>query len=455
MKIILIKPNIGRKEHSLFVDEARMEPLQLGVIAGLTPESHEVLLYDDRVEAINYDQPADLVGITVETFTARRAYEIASAYRDRGVPVIMGGMHATLIPEEVADYADSVYVGDAEHLWGEVLDDLSRGKLKPLYKAKGGIPQIKSLPKRDLFAGKGYLPLSLLQFTRGCQNSCTFCATSAFFKQKYYHREVNDVVKEIVEQQLKLLFFVDDNIICDHEKAKELFRALIPLKIKWVSQASLDQVKDPELMSLMIKSGCVGNVVGFESINPSNMLVSRKGPNINRSHNYEDEIKTLHQHGLQTWAAFTLGYDEDTVEHIRQTTKFALRHRFTWAAFNILMPYPGTPLYSKLDLEQRLLYDRKWWLHPEYRFNHAAFLPKGMTPEELTEACFKARSRFNSIGSLIKRFFNFKTNLKSLSSILIYLTYARLFRKETFKKQGMFFGYTDKKITEFQKQQGV
>ncbi len=451
MKILLIKPNIGRLEHSLFVDEARMEPLQLGVIAGLTPDNIEVKIYDDRIEDIPYDESADLVGITIETYTARRSYEIAAEFRNRGVPVIMGGMHATLTPDEVALYADSVYIGDAEFLWHQVLDDVRNNRLKPLYMARGGEPQQQFFTRRDLFKGKGYLPLSLIQYTRGCPNTCTFCATSVFFKQKQYHRNVKEVIREIEEQNLKILFFVDDNIVSDHEKAKELFRALIPLKVKWVSQASLDQTQDLELMDLMSRSGCIGNVVGFESIDVENLKQMKKGPNIKGFNNYKEEIKILQDFGMQTWAAFTLGYDNDTPDTIKRTEEFALENKFTWAAFNILMPYPGTPFFSQLKKDGRLLYNEKWWLHPEYRFNHAVFKPQKMSPEALTAACFEARSKFNSIPSLIKRFFSRKTNLKSLSSILIYMTYTRLFRKETFKKQDMLFGYTNKKTKEFQK----
>ncbi|NBD36377.1 MAG: methylase, partial [Chloroflexi bacterium] len=167
MKLTLIKPNIGRLEHSLFVDEARMEPLQLGVLAALTPPDVEVVLYDDRMEAIPYDEPTDLAAITVETYTARRAYEISAEYRARGVPVVMGGMHATLLPEEVAAHADALYIGDAESLWAQVIEDARHGQLQPVYRAEVGPPQPGILTRRDLFAGKGYLPITLLQFSRG------------------------------------------------------------------------------------------------------------------------------------------------------------------------------------------------------------------------------------------------------------------------------------------------
>lgn len=441
MKLTLIKPNIGRMEHSLYVDEGRMEPLQLGVLAGLTPLDVDVALYDDRMESIPYDEPTDLVAITVETYTARRAYEISAEFRRRGVPVIMGGMQPTLIPEEVAEHADSIYLGDAEFLWHRVIEDARHHRLQPIYKADVGIPQPGTLTRRDLFTDKGYLPITLLQFSRGCRFACTFCAVSVFFDKTQYCRDVREVVQEIEAQDRKLLFFVDDNLLSDHEAAKELFRALIPLRVHWVSQASIDMTRDRELMRLMVQSGCVGHVVGFESLQLQNLRSMKKAPNLVEGFkNYTPQLQIIRDYGLQLWAAFTLGYDHDTRESIERTLEFALENKFCFAAFNILMPYPNTPLYKTLSAEGRLLFGGKWWLHPEYRFNHAAFRPKLMSPEALTEACFYARSQFNSVYSIFRRAFDFQTNMRSPYRLGVYLRYNPIFRKEVFKKHGMWFG---------------
>lgn len=446
MKLTLIKPNIGRREHSLYVDEGRMEPLQLGILAALTPEDIEVVMYDDRMEEIPYDEPTDVVAITVETFTARRAYEISKEFRDRGVPVVMGGMHAMLLPEELEQHCDAVIVGDAEPVWETVMEDCRKGTLKKRYEVtQPTCPQMNVITRRDIFEGKGYLPITLLQFSRGCSHKCNFCASSVYFKAHHYCRPVEDVVKEIKAQKRKLLFFVDDNIVCNHEKAKELFRALIPLKVRWVSQGSMDMLKDKELMKLMVKSGCLGLVIGFESISPDCISEMNKYTNQKSSGTmYEQEIKELRQWGLQTWAAFTVGHDGDTVESIRATCDFAIKNKFTFAAFNILMPYPNTPLYEKLEKEGRLLYDGKWWLHEEYRFNYCSIIPKNMTPEELTEVSFECRSRFNSWKSIIKRALEPRTNLRTPYRFITYLIYNPLFRKEVFKKQGLKFGLKDK-----------
>lgn len=442
MKVTLIKPNIGRREHSLYVDEARMEPLQLGVLAALTPKDVEVVLYDDRMEKIPFDEETDLVAITVETFTARRAYEISAEYRKRGVKVLIGGMHVKLIPEEVIEHCDCIIIGDAEPVWEEMINDLLNHQLKQRYEGiQPTCPQQNIITRRDFFEGKGYLPITLLQFSRGCNHSCNFCASSVYFHAKHYCRPVEDVIKEIQSQKRKFLFFVDDNIVCNREKAKELFRALIPLKVHWVSQGSIDMLKDEELMRLMVKSGCLGLVIGFESINPESIEQMNKSSNKTGSGNlYESEIKQLRKWGLQTWAAFTVGHDADTVESIRATCDFAIKNKFTFAAFNILMPYPNTELYHKLEKEGRLLYDQKWWLHEEYRFNYASIVPKNMTAEELTEISFDCRRRFNKWSSIVHRAFEFHTNMRTPYRFLTYLIYNPLFKKEVYKKQGMRFG---------------
>lgn len=452
MRLTLIKPNMGRCGQNIYIDEGRMEPLQLGILAALTPPQVEVKLYDDRCEPIPYEEPTDLAAITVETFTAKRAYEIAAQYRARGVPVVLGGMHPTLLPSEAAQYADSVILGDAEPVWAQVIADAARGKLAPRY--QGGpqeFPQQGIMARRDLFWGKGYLPITLLQFSRGCKYGCTFCASSAYFHKRHFCRRVEEVVAEIQSQRRKLLFFVDDNIVADFDKAKQLFRALIPLRVRWVSQGSLDMLEDPELMQLMVQSGCLGLVIGFESIKQESLLAMHKAANQKRSWDrYRHAVSELRAWGLQTWAAFTVGHDADTIESIHETCQFALENKFCFAAFNILMPYPGTPLYQQLAQEGRLLYDGKWWLHPEYRFNYAAFQPKNMTPGQLTETAFWCRRRFNSPSSIIWRALEPHTNLRTPYRFMTYLLYNPLFRKEVFKKQGMQLG-VDRKETKHAK----
>ena len=441
MKLLLIKPTIGKKGDHLYVDEGRMEPLMLGVLAALTPPDVEVKLYDDRMETIPFDEACDVVAITVESYTARRAYEISDEFRQRGVLVIMGGIHASLIPEEVKEHCDALLIGDAETIWRDVIQDVKNKALKSLYKAPPGIAQLGGIkPRRDIYKGKGYLPLSLIQFSRGCKYSCNFCAVSSYFDKKHYIRQIDEVIEEIVSQDLKFLFFVDDNIATNAKALKELCQELIPLKTNWISQASLDITHDKTAMKLMADSGCLGHVMGFESITQESLHDAKKLSNLKNFTNYTYEIEVLREHAMQTWAAFTLGYDNDTYDSIMATMEFALKHKFTFAAFNILMPYPGTPMYQEFLEQNRLLYAGKWWLHPEYRFNHAAFIPKNMTADELTHVTHLARQKFNSIPSLLYRFSDFKTNFKTLWRAMSYWRYTTLFRKEVYKKHNMRFG---------------
>lgn len=446
MNITLIKPRMGTSDQTLYVEEGRMEPLTLSVIAALTPPDVYVVIYDDRMEAIPFDDPTDLVGITVETWTARRAYQIAAEYRRRGVPVIMGGVHATLAPDEVQQHADSVFTGDAEQGWSDVVADAKAGRLQRRYVAAPGIAQRSIiLPRRDLYADKGYLPISLVQFSRGCHFACNFCAVSAFFDKALFHRQLDGLLAELDARPHKLVFFVDDNICANRERAKELCRALIPLKLKWVSQASIDMTLDRELMSLMAASGCLGHVVGFESLSAVELKRMRKtAPNLSVHHDahYAAQLEVLRDFGLQTWASFTFGHDTDTIETVWHTLDWAIRQKFAFGAFNILKPYPGTPLYDTLKSQGRLLWDGHWWNHPDYRFNHAAFVPKLVDPEVLTEALAEARRIWSSPMTMVKRFLDPKTHMRSPYRMGVYWAYNPVYGRENRRKHGMTFGLT-------------
>ena len=306
MKITLIKPTIGTKNNTLYIDEGRMEPLQLGVIAALIPSDIEITLIDDRMERISYDDPTDAVMITVETFTAKRAYEISAEYLARKVPVIMGGMHVKLEPDEVMQHCTTAVSGDAENILPTIIDDLKKNNLKRYYDCGvSNPPQHHLITRRDIFEGKGYLPISLIQFSRGCIHGCSYCAGSVYFNKKHYCRAIDEVVAEIKSQKRKLIFFVDDNFVADIDRAKALCYALIPLKINWVSQGTVSMVYDDELMRLIVESGGMGFVIGFESINPDSLSLMNKSFNKGRGsfNRYANEVAILRRYGLQTWAA--------------------------------------------------------------------------------------------------------------------------------------------------------
>lgn len=439
MQVTFIKPNMGLVDGRPYRDAGRMEPLTFAVLAGQLPADVTCVLHDDRCEPIPYDLPTDLVAINVEIYTARRAYEIAAAYRRRGVPVALGGCHVSLAPDEAAAHADAILIGDAEGSWPALVADAAAGRLHPVYHGAHP-PDLHGVRTRwDLFAGKRYLPIRLTQFSRGCTHACAYCATASLYRQAHPLRPAEEVVDELRGQPALPIFFVDDNIVAEPEAAKELFRLLIPLKRRWFSQASLEFVQDAELMDLMRRSGCAGLVVGFESLHRDDLLHMGKTCNLQFA-DYAEPLHRMRAMGLMLWAAFLLGYDHDDADSIRHTVAWAIEQRFCFAAFNILTPYPTTPLYAQLEAEGRLLYPR-WWLHPAYRFGDAVFHPARLSADALTEACFRARRHFNSPPSIARRLADRRTNAKDLWSLATYCTYNPLFRRETFKKHGMRLGY--------------
>ncbi|MBF0410640.1 MAG: B12-binding domain-containing radical SAM protein [Candidatus Riflebacteria bacterium] len=442
MRVVFIKPNMGLVYGKPYYDRGRMEPLTFAVLAGMLSDDVECILYDDRFEKIYYDKPADLVAINVEIYTARRAYEISAEFRKRGVKVILGGYHVSMLPEEAMEHADAIMTGDAEQIWPQVVSDAAAGNLKKMY--NGVFPPVLSGIKTrwEIFENKSYLPIRLTQFSRGCSNHCKFCATGTIYKRTHVCRPPEEVVAELAVQKNKFVFFVDDNIIAEPETAKELFRRLIPLKKRWIGQASLNFTNDPELMDLMQRSGCAGLVIGFETVNPENLALMEKNCNL-QLESYDDAIEKTRKMGLMLWAAFLIGYNHDDINSIRKTVQWAIDRKFCFAAFNILSPYPSTVVYDEMKAQNRLLYD-KWWLDDRYHFGDAVFKPTRMTPDELTEACFWARRRFNNPLTILKRVLDFQTNAKDLWSIATYFAYNPLFRRELFKKHGMILGYRNK-----------
>jgi radical SAM superfamily enzyme YgiQ (UPF0313 family) len=436
MKITLIRPNMGVKNGQNYKDIGSMEPYALAIIAGITPPEVEVVMFDDRLESIPYDDPTDLVAITVETFTAKRAYHIAVEYRKRGVPVVIGGFHASLIPQEVAEYADAVVVGEVEPVWLTILEDARHNKLAKFYHTGFKCNLAGFQANRSIYKNKKYIPITLTHFSRGCPFSCTYCPDAVLYQGSLRYRPIPEVLAEIEQQEHDFVFLVDNNISADKKKFKSFLKAIMPLGIKWISQTDVRVADDPNLLKLMQKSGCVGLVIGFETLDKNNLSMMNKPQNINHLTRYDDLVKRIHDHGIAMWAAFLLGYDADTKDTFNIVLEFALKHKFFFAAFNQLIPYYGTPIYQKLAQQKRLLFD-KWWLDENYRFGYSTFLPKNMSPEELTLGCMQARMTFNSFGNILRRGTNFKANFMKMK---IFLKYTYLFRKECINKQNIVLG---------------
>jgi radical SAM superfamily enzyme YgiQ (UPF0313 family) len=407
MRLTLIHPCIGRhRGDRSYIRTWQMEPLPAATLAGLTPRDVTIRFHDDRLEPIPFDEPSDLVAISVETYTAKRAYQIASDYRRRGVPVVMGGFHATLCPEEVAQHAEAVVCGEAELLWPRVLDDARHRRLEKFYR-QAERPSLAALrPDRSIFRGKRYLPVGLVEAGRGCHFKCDFCAVQTVFGASQTRRPADAIVAELAElkAEKKLFFFVDDNITSNLAEAKDFLRALIPLRLRWVSQASINAAHDEEFLDLLVRSGCQGVLIGFESLNPANLAAMNKTFNTARG-GFARALANLRRHRIRVYGTFVFGYDADTPASFAPTVAFAREHAMYIAAFNHLTPFPGTPLYHRLQAEGRLLY-QAWWLDDHYRYNHIPFQPRGMSPDELQAACLGARRAFYSWSSILGRGFD-------------------------------------------------
>lgn len=429
MKITFIRPHLISKRAS-----DALEPVVFAILARLTPRDVELAFYDDRLEPIPFDEPTDLVALTVETFTAKRAYQIAARYRARGVPVVMGGYHPTLVPEEAECFADSIVLGDAENLWPEIVRDARAGQLKSRYQSTEP-PTLKGIrPDRSIFPKNRYRSMRLVQFGRGCRYACDFCSIHAYYGPALYQRCLEDVIAEVQDIRNSYLLFVDDNLFVHEDQAEALFRALGPLKVHWVCQTSIDLAQNNRLLDLMSRSGCLAVFIGFESLNEASLAQMRKKWNLKHG-DFAGAVKRFYEHGIMVCGSFVFGYDHDTTAIFDRTLEFALRSRLSIAQFNPLIPTPGTPLYARLQAQGRLLY-KHWWLDNDYRYGQAIFEPKGMSSADLTEGCFHLRREFNSYGSVFRRALAPQMNARSPHHLLAYLAANLVSRKEILSKQG-------------------
>ena len=416
MKLTLIRPNLGDYRSS-----DAMPPLAMGILAARA-SCWDVTFYDEKAEALPNDDRPDLAALSVETFTARRAYSIADAYRARGVRVVMGGYHPTFLPHEALQHADAVVVGDAEGAWEEVL-----GGRNGVVRGDNERPLDDYRIDRSIYEGKKYAPIELVQFGRGCRFACDFCSIHSFYGASIRARPLDGLVAEIETLPAnRLLFFVDDNLFGRRSELIALLDALTPLKRRWFCQISIDVARDEALLDRVAAAGCVGVLIGFESLNPESLAQMNKAWNA-VSGPYADVVRALHKRGIAIYGTFVLGYDADTPDTIERTLDFALQSNLEVANFNPLTPMPGSALYDRLLREGRLL-KPAWWLDDDYRYGDAVFTPRGMSAEQLAAGVFEARRRFYSWTAIGRR-------ILGASSIALTLIANVISRREIYKKQ--------------------
>lgn len=435
MKITYILPAIGKKKGEKYLKSWLMEPLTIAVLKSLTPKTYECEFFDDRIEKIDYNTDTDIVVITVETYTAKRAYEIAKRFKRRGKRIIMGGYHVTLMPEEAKEHADIIIKGNAETIWNTVLLDIKKNKYLPEY--EGCINLDYGLPDRSIYRDKRkkYLPISLVEIGRGCRHQCEFCSIHSYYKGSYCHRKIKNIITEIKRSPHKVFFFVDDSIFSDRKFAKELFRQVEKLKIIWVTQVTLDIARDEELLRLMKKSGCEMILIGFESIDPRNLKQMNKSWNAKLGERNE-LVERIHRNGISIYASFVFGFDHDNEQSFQENLKFCMQHQFYVTAFNHLLAFPNTRTYERFQEEGRLFHD-KWWLSEGYTFGTISFRPKLVSDSELRELCRKYKKKYYTFSSIFYRGLTLFKRTRRPSIILIYWAMNLLFHFEVDKRFGI------------------
>lgn len=416
MKVTLIEPAFdGRGIVKLY--GFKILPYGLLQLASVTPPGVEVEIFDEKVEPIPERLDTDLVGISVfTTANAPRAYRLAARYRERGIPVVVGGTHPSALPDEALRYADSVVVGEGESVWPRVIGDFQRGELKPIYRPP--LPDLAVLPSRHpwpLLKTDRYPAPMVVQTTRGCPVGCEFCSVTSFNGAKMRHKGIDQIVRELEElatvrqsiysRVADTVFFLDDSFGTDVLYYRALMQGLIDrgVKLRWVTQATTALAQKPELLSLAQKSGCVGVLIGFESLSQDAL---REVDKSYKARNYAEIIGKLHDHGIGVEGTFIFGFDNDDEGVFERTVEFAERTRLNVGQFSVLTPLPGTKLFDRWAAEGRLLYEP--WKDPELwsKFNlfEVVIRPKNMSPERLAEGLQWAYRTFYSVPSLARRF---------------------------------------------------
>lgn len=424
MKIVLISPKgpLYRFKGGLFKKSLRYQPLTLTTLAAYVPEAlnADLELIDEGIQLIPENLQADLIAMTVITGTAKRAYELADTFRARGIPVVLGGPHVTLMPDEAQQHADAICTGYAEETWPQLLQDFAQNRMQKIYRQRPDMELGYSpFARRDLLRREHFLTQAVFEATRSCSHDCEFCVAPTAWGRKQYQRPIDWVIEDIRRLGEKKIIFIDLNIISDKNYAKELFRQLIPLKLQWFGLSTVLIAHDDELMELLARSGCRGLLLGLETISEDSLQDAHK--RFNGSVSYKQVISDLHRLGISIQGCFVFGLDHDMPDVFDNTVEFAIDAGIDLPRFSILTPFPGTPIYHSMMAQDRIL-TRDWEL---YDGQHVVFQPNHMSVVQLAkghERAWKMVYRYSTIARRLWNARNFRP--LALSVNLGYRFYA-------------------------------
>ncbi len=402
MKILFITPYDNNYRYkSAFTRSLSYMPLTMPYLAALTPEKYgaECKAIDEGVQKCDYEKLGhyDIVAITAVTSSVKRGYELAAYFQKKGSYIVMGGHHVTLLPDEAAEYANTVMTGPADRIWREFIEDFANGTPKKRYDGEHcDIGSANVVPKRELMQKNKYIGVPTVIANFGCTNRCEFCVINSFWGGKYSARKIEEVIREIRSLKSKYILFLDPSPTSNRAYAKELYQALIPLKIKWAGLCTTDIYEDDELFGLMIKSGCIGILMGFETFSEESLKESHKK---NTVETYKAVVEKFHRSGVTILGTFMLGFDGDTKDSITKMPDYIEEIGVDIPRFAILTPYPNTPTYNRFASDGRIT-SRNW---NDYDSIHATFSPKNFTGQELEEMLVRVSNECYTFKRIWKR----------------------------------------------------